>query len=99
MVQCRQLGSLPLDHHSRPCRAALRGTGQAAASPRSIFRSQTWAAVFAPCNHLEWVLKPSQCYREASATSHPHPIVMQTSVGKMSTEVIAAADEMDNSRC
>lgn len=96
-MQCGQLGSLPSDRHSS---ASLRGTGQAAASLRFAFHSQTWTAIFAPRNYLEWVLKPSQLMsQETSVISPPHPIDMQTSIGKMSTEVIAAADEMDNSCC
>lgn len=99
-MQCGQLGSLPSDRHSGPCSASVRGTGQAAPSLRFTFRSQTWTAIFAPRNHLEWVLKPSQLMsQETSVISPPHPIDMQTSIGKMSTEVIAAADETDNSCC
>lgn len=60
LMQCGQLGSLPSAHHSGPCSASLRGTGQGTASLRFTFCSQTWTAIFAPHNYLEWGLKPSQ---------------------------------------
>lgn len=52
---------------------ALHGPGQAAASPRSVSHSQTWAAGSAPCNHLQWVLKPSQLMSQGDFSYPPAP--------------------------